>query len=240
MNQIEAIHMRQSRRAYQPTPISPDQCAILNQVLNRINQESGLSLQFITDGKDAFKQLKVGYGIFSGVQSFFAMIGKANDKNLKEKIGYYGELLVLEATKLGLGSCWIGATITPDQCPFSVGEDEKISLIITVGNVSDKKTLKENIIAKLTHRRTKSIDQMSTVDSPTPEWFLEGMKAVQKAPSAINLQPVHFEYKNGTVTATVKSIERHQLIDLGIAKAHFEIGAGGKFDFGNGASFLKA
>jgi hypothetical protein len=80
---------------------------------------------------------------------------------------------------------------------------------------------------------------MYTSDAPVPDWFLSGMQAVQKAPSAINRQPVMFSYKDGVVTASVEDIDGEGFaFDLGIAKLHFEIGAGGgAWEFGNGAEF---
>jgi hypothetical protein len=106
--------------------------------------------------------------------------------------------------------------------------------------VEEKKGLRENMFYKLAHRGTKSIEQMYTAEGDVPDWFLQGMRAVQKAPSAVNLQPVLFHYLMGIITADVKETLHMQLVDLGIAKLHFEIGAGrGKFVFGNGATFLQ-
>jgi len=239
MNEIDAINLRQSRRSYQSTAIAPNKCQKLRACIDKYNLESGLSIQLIEQGKEAFQGLNVSYGMFSGVQSFFAMVGKKSDPDLKEKIGYYGELLVLEATKLELGTCWIGATYNRKKCPCVLEKDESLILIITVGNVNLKKTFKENLIYKATHRRTKTIEQLTLTDGPAPEWFMEGMEAVKKAPSAMNLQPVLFQFKEGVVTAKISNTENHQPIDLGIAKAHFELAAGGKFEFGNNAIFQK-
>jgi hypothetical protein len=50
---------------------------------------------------------------------------------------------------------------------------------------------------------------------------------------------VLFKLKGGKVTAEVKNVDSYLAIDLGIAKAHFEIGAGGKFSMGNGSEFKK-
>ena len=110
---------------------------------------------------------------------------------------------------------------------------------ITIGNVKQKLSTKEKLIHSLTHRKTKTVEQMYTSDSPVPDWFLSGMAAVQKAPSAVNRQPVTFSYKDGTVTASVENIDGEGFaFDLGIAKLHFEIGAGGgAWEFGNGAGF---
>ena len=69
-----------------------------------------------------------------------------------------------------------------------------------------------------------------------PDWFIRGMRAVQKAPSAINKQPVKFMYQEGMVSATVPRETPYQSIDLGIAMLHFEIGAyfGKKFELIDG------
>ena len=65
-------------------------------------------------------------------------------------------------------------------------------------------------------------------EGEVPEWFLEGMRAVQRAPSAVNAQPVMFTYHKGIVSAYVtKERYGYERLDLGIAKLHFEIGAGG-------------
>lgn len=56
----------------------------------------------------------------------------------------------------------------------------------------------------------------------------------------MNAQPVKFIYKDNKVTAKVPEKINMQLVDLGIAKLHFELGAGGgKWEFGNGGTFCK-
>ncbi len=239
MTDLEAIELRQSRRAYLDNPIAADSIRKLKAVIDEYNQLSGLSIQIIEDGREAFKGINISYGMFSGVRSFIAIVSKTSDQNAKEKAGYYGELLVLESIKLGLGTCWVGATFNRKRCPCKVLADETLLSIITIGNVAEKKGLKENTIYKLVHRHTKSLEELYSSNTSAPDWFLQGIKAVQKAPSANNRQPVHFSYKSGIVTAEIKNTDNHEPIDLGIAKAHFEIGAGGKFGLGNGAALIR-
>lgn len=50
------------------------------------------------DGSSAFRKLRKSYGLFTNVRSLILMKGKKDDKDLKKKIGYYGE-------DLGLGTC---------------------------------------------------------------------------------------------------------------------------------------
>ena len=109
MNITQAIDKRKSRRTYLPTPIRPENIALLKSRIEEYNQRSGLTMRFMENGAFAFSGLRKSYGMFKGVQSLFIMKGLKGASNLKEKIGYYGELLVLEASALGLGTCWVGA-----------------------------------------------------------------------------------------------------------------------------------
>ena len=49
------------------------------------------------------------YGMFKGVRDCIAFVGRQED-GLEEKIGYYGELIALEAQRAGLNSCWVALT----------------------------------------------------------------------------------------------------------------------------------
>lgn len=87
-----------------------------------------------------------------------------------------------------------------------------------------KPTVREQMIAKGIHmRKSKEIKDMLVSETKVPNWVVEGMRCVVKAPSSRNRQPVMFYYSSGSVMAKVKEEE---FFDLGIAKLHFEIGAG--------------
>ena len=64
-----------------------------------------------------------------------------------------------------------------------------------------------------------------------PAWFKAGVEAAMKAPSAMNRQPIMFSYNPADDTAaahidTTAGDEHHAMNDMGIAKLHFQIGAG--------------
>ena len=83
--------------------------------------------------------------------------------------------------------------------------------------------LVKSIVKKAPHDVTKHMANESKY--AVPAWFMEGMDAVMKAPSAINKLPVFFTYNNGIVTAETTTKTGYEYVDLGIAKLHFEIGA---------------
>ncbi|WP_160686643.1 nitroreductase family protein [Clostridium sp. C2-6-12] len=235
----DAIEMRCSRRTYIDKPIDDEKIRKLEKMIKEVNKEGNLHLQLVLNDGKAFQGIRKSYGLFKGVRNYIALVGK-EDKSLREKIGYYGERVVLEATRLGLGTCWVGGSFDKKSCNCIVEDGEVLIAVIAIGNIPGEHTLKEKIILKAVRGKSKKVTEMYEADEEVPSWFEDGMKAVQKAPSAMNKQPVKFYYKNSIVTAVVHGGKDYQEIDLGIAKLHFEIGArGGKWQWGNGTAFIK-
>jgi nitroreductase len=241
MDLKDAIEIRRSRRKYIPTSLKSSDLDSLLSLISELNTTGQVKMRLILDNGDAFNGFRKSYGMLSGVRSYVALIGRKDDVLELEKLGYYGEWLTLHATALGLGTCWVGGTFDRDSCSVELNDDERIVCAITVGNIQENLSAKEKFIHRLTHRKSKTIDQMYISDEPVPDWFISGMNAVQKAPSAINRQPVIFTYKDGVVTAAVNDITGDGFtFDLWIAKLHFELGAGGGvWDFGNGAGYKR-
>ena len=59
-----------------------------------------------------------------------------------------------------------------------------------------------------------------------PEWFAAAMKAARMAPTAVNQQKFHFTLLEGDRVRAKHLLGPCAKIDLGIAKYHFELGAG--------------
>lgn len=239
MNTLDAINKRKSRRSYISTPIDKNIIVHFEALMKAYNEKENLHIQFIKDGSKPFKGIKNSYGMFSGVQSFFALVGPKNDENSREKLGFYGELLVLEATKYNLGTCWVAGTYNKKDCPCSLKDNEELFCVIIVGHVEEKLSFKENTIYKLAHRSTKPLEALYSSQEEIPDWFLVGMKSVQKAPSAINKQPVNFDFMKGVVTASIADKADYERIDLGIAKVHFHLAVErGSWEWGNGGKYI--
>lgn len=242
MNERSAMQRRVSRRTYLQTPIRK---AALRSILQRAQEyetASGLRIVPVIGNGAAFSIFRRSYGMFTGVQNYFAMVGRESDEFYRERIGYFGERLVIAATSLELGTCWVGGTYSREACPVKLTSGEVLECIIVIGNVLENASIKERIIRRLAHRSPqKTPEQLCQgSDEKTPEWFKNGLAAAAIAPSALNHQPVRFSFHDSCVTASVEHPETHEGIDLGIAKCHFEIGAGsGHWEWGNGAQFKR-
>ncbi len=240
MDYLSAIARRCSRRKYTPQALPPEVVEALQASIDRYNRMSGLSIQIVTQNGDAFEGFRKSYGMFVGVRNYFAMIGDESDEFRMEKEGYYGEKLVLEATLLGLGTCWVGTNYDRASCACKIGPEQTLDCVITVGYVEEALSIKEKMMARMMGKNKKSVEELCSVTGKAEPWFVSGMHAVEKAPSTRNLQPVHFTCKDETVRAAVEDMKDRQPIDLGIAKLHFEIGAGdGNWQWGNDAEYRR-
>lgn len=230
MDFTQAILLRKSRRSYKDEPIPKEHTDALLQSIQELNAQSGLHMQLVED-KQAFASIRKNYGFFKNVPAYFVLAGKEDDPLLHEKIGYYGELLVLEATRLGLGTCWVGSTYDKEQTKAELAEGERVVCVVSVGLTAGKDTVRERTIYSMVHTKSKKLEDLFECDeTPAPAWFLSAMNAVLRAPSARNKQPVKIIYKNNRIEAVTGEFQVNK-IDLGIAKCHFDLECRNGFQF---------
>ena len=221
MTLLEAIEARHSVRKYLDKEIPADVIAALQDKIAECNKAGNLNIQLVLNETRAFTGM-LSYGKFSGVKNYLVMVGKKSD-DLGERVGYYGEQLVLLAQQLGLNSCWVGLSYRKVPEAYHIGKDEKLACMIALGYGKTQ---------GVSHK-IKTEKEISNASDITPMWFRNGVKAALLAPTAINQQKFSFEYihPHGDNTHRVKATKGFSLIgytltDLGIAKLHFEIGAG--------------
>ncbi len=218
---LQMIALRHSVRRYKSIPLTADIADALNEEIKRCNLESGLDIQLVMNEKRAFTGL-LAYGKFTGVENYIVMSGK-KDASLDEKVGYYGERLVLTAQALGLNTCWAGLSYRNVKGAYQVKKNGKLACMIALGYGMTQGTA----------HKIKTVEQVSNVSGLTPEWFLRGVEAALLAPTAINQQKFSFEFIGSVGDSLPKvaaqkgvSLVGYTHMDLGIAKLHFELAAG--------------
>lgn len=232
----EAIQKRISRRSFAKENISKENIGQIKLWIDETNKISNLNIDFLEDGGNAFNSFRKSYGIFSNVRSMLIMKGNKDDNNLKEKVGYYGEDLILKITELGLGTCWVGGTY--DNSKFIIPDNEMLICIILIGNI--QKSLKDSMVRTIAgSKNRKDIKERIVADKEISDWIISGLEAMKLAPSSMNSQKPTVYYKNDNIIMKVPDDSKFNMIDLGIAKKHFELGAlNGKFEFGNGGKYI--
>ena len=222
MDLLQAIKERHSVRNYLDKPIEAEKVAIIRQLIDDCNRESGLHIQLVLDEPLAFSTGIFSYGKFTGVKNYIAVVVPKQGKH-DEAIGYYGEKIVLLMQTLGLNTCWVGLTYKNIKNAYFLNEGESLKLVIACGYGED---------GGVPHPQKKPItnfyrDKRGTTD-PMPEWFQRGMEAVLLAPTAVNQQKFLFTLlPDNKVHAKAKfDFIGYSHIDLGIVKYHFELAAG--------------
>jgi nitroreductase len=216
----EAITARHSVRKYIDKEIPADIVTALQDKIAEYNKVGNLNIQLVLNETRAFTGM-LSYGSFSGVRNYFVMVGKKG-ADLDERVGYYGEQLVLLAQTLGLNTCWVGLSYRKVPEAYNVGKDEKLACMIALGYGETQ---------GVSHK-IKTVEQVSNASDITPSWFRKGVEAALLAPTAVNQQKFSFEHvgvKNNRHQIRAKkgfSMIGYTKMDLGIARYHFEIGAG--------------
>ena len=217
----EAIEARHSVRAYKDQPLSEETVKVLEDEIVTLNNEGQLHIQLICNEPKAFQGTMAKYGKFRNANNYLVMAGKKAD-DLDERIGYYGEHLVLLAQTLGLNTCWVGLSYSKVPGTYELGKDEKIACYIAIGYGETQGV----------GHKIKTVEQVSNASDITPSWFKKGVEAALLAPTAVNQQKFSFEYvgmSNNRHQVRAKkgfSMIGYTQMDLGIAKYHFEVGAG--------------
>jgi len=243
----EAIEARHSVRAYTGQPLATDVVEVLEEKIRELNEKGHLHMQLIRNETKAFQGKLAKYEKFRGVNDYIVMAGqkaaikreksqtcldssereqarmqfKADD--LDERIGYYGEQLVLLAQTLGLNTCWVGLSYSKVPGTYILEAGEVIEAYISIGYGETQ---------GVSHK-IKRVEQVSNANDLTPSWFRQGVEAALLAPTAVNQQKFFFEYIPGRDGKPVQVLAKRNFsligytkMDLGIAKYHFEIGAG--------------
>lgn len=215
MDTLELIKLRHSVRQYTDKPIEPEKRNVLNQLIDDINTTQLLNIQILYDEPNCFNSAMAHYGKFSGVTNYISLVGKKSN-TLDERLGYYGEKIVLKAQELGLNTCWVA--MTHGKSNANVKSDEKEVCIISIGYGST------NGVA----HQSKPIERLCNYSSSLPDWYIKGVQSASYAPTAMNQQKFFFELKDGNTVVATHGIGFYTKLDLGIAKYHFEAVTGKK------------
>jgi nitroreductase len=184
--------------------------------------------------KDIFKSIIGSYGKLTGAPAFIAFIGDIKAFSVQEEVGYTGEGIILEATALGLNTCWVGGFFSREAVSslIEIRENERVMAVTPVGYASKAVSPQERLMTGFgfTHRRLP-LSRLLRGDhvSNLPKWVRASLEAARLAPSAVNRQPWRFEVDASGVTVSVRTrgleFNLSKRLDCGIAMLHIELAA---------------
>jgi len=245
----DIIRQRYSCRTYQKVPIDPERRAALAAfVADPGSGPFGAPVRFcfVAAADDEARVLRrlSTYGFIRGATAFVVGATSPGPRSL-EDFGFLMEEIILFATALGLGTCWLGGTFSKSgfAARIELREEEVMPAVTAVGIISEERTLSDRLVGRASGNRSRL---------PWPDLFFDGqfgtpltteaagpyagpLEMVRLAPSASNKQPWrvvraggawHFflERTPGYLTGLARRFVTADLqrVDLGIALDHFQ------------------
>jgi len=231
-----AIEKRRSRRHFDESrPIESDTLSALDIVCKRFrlfpNARSCLVTELV---KGVFRGIVGSYGKIKDAPAFVAFIGNMDSASVQEEVGYTGEGVILEATALGLNTCWVAGFFKPESVAslVEIKSNERVLAVTPVGYARRFESLEEKLMTGFgrTHRRLPISRLISGPGrDELPEWVKASIKAARLGPSAVNRQPWGFDVEDDSITVYVRTtgpeFNVSKRLDCGIAMLHIEVAA---------------
>ncbi len=227
----DAIFLRHSQRKYSAKVPSDEITARIETVCNEFKPFPGTRAVLVrSPATDVFTGA-VGPFFYKVTEApyYIAFIGTTSVPNIQSITGYLGEGVILDATSLGLNSCWVGGFYRrePVLKQIDLQEDERLLAITPIG-YSKEESDRVGVSSK--RYRRKDLDKLVTSGSLSENsWVKTALEAVRIAPSAANRQPWRFQIGSDSVTVSSNSKRKgfrvSRSLDCGIAMLHLELGA---------------
>ena len=248
----EAIDERHSRRSFDRRAIEGEllealdrHCAtfrpfrearvvLVREASDDLYVATGADKGLLPAGFGLFGAVLGSYGRVTGAPAALVMIGAGEGRHVQERVGYAGEAAVLEASALGLDSCWVGGFFSPTASAALVDlqPGERVIAVSPVGRARQVRTRKERLLFRTSEQPKKRLElhhiALGLLAKDWPGWAIAGVRAAQRAPSAMNRQPWRFRLEGDDVVLAYEGDDRGPLskrLDCGIAMLHFELGA---------------
>jgi nitroreductase len=183
--------------------------------------------------------VRVGtYGLIAGRPAY--VVCAAPREGRPEDVGFLFEELILHATALGLGTCWLGGTFDraglSDAVPLAEGE--YIPAICPIGAPARRRGIKETVMrAAIRADGRKPWDMLffrehagTVLSREDAGPCADALEAVRRAPSASNRQPWRVIRAGSTYRFLLSRTPGYgtalgfdiQRVDMGIAMHHFD------------------
>ncbi len=249
----EIIKSRRSCRTYEKKSIAAETAARLRAFAGSLQHgpfHSSLRFELAAGGEKEARALKgLGtYGFIKNPAGFLIGAVGPGEKNL-EDFGFGMEALILYATGLGLGSCWLGGSFTKSRFAARVRATaaESVPAVAAVGYPAEETRLRALMRAQIkadVRKPWHSLFFRGDLETPLVEEsagaYTVPLHMLRLAPSASNKQPwrvvrqgvcYHFYlqrspgYQRNRSSLPSFTLADLQRVDMGIAMCHFQLTA---------------
>jgi len=246
---IQIIKERSSRRSFTSRPVETEKLEALKASFAHLQGPFGGRGRFLILDTTGWGEGKINalgtYGTIQGAKRFLAGISRRGEHAM-EDFGFQFEKIILRATDLGLGTCWIGGIFnrTRFATQAAVREDEVLPAISPLGYPTQKRSFTDSIIRwsagsgnrQPWHRLFFQGNFERALTDADAGRYSVPLEMLRLGPSASNRQPWRVVKEPGAeifhlylrrsrgYEKLIKAVDLQRL-DLGIAMSHFEMTA---------------
>jgi len=256
MDIFEIISRRISVRNYQPEPVEMTEIQELLNAGERseilTHAELGFHARSDEEMGREVKGILGGYGKMIRAPHYIVLVARESEGYLLES-GYRFEQVILEATRRGLGTCWVAGLFKETSLRFALGLEEswRVVALTPIGRPADQSLVSRAVRAAVRASTRKPIGEIffwqhhgGALPSAVlaDERLMRVLEATRWAPSWKNRQPWRFILTGRDVLVykqirQVKDGKDYHLLDCGIAMVHLHLaataaGMGGRWELG--------
>ena len=235
----DTIQKRHSVRTFDAKPLDGETVEKLTAYAKDLRNpfDVPVTVHVLETGDGSAKKLGT-YGVIKGTKTFLGVTVPKGALSM-EAVGYSFEQLVLYATYLGVGTCWLAATF--DRKAFTgamqVSDDEWMPVISPIGYAAEKRAISESLMrtSMKSNQRKDWSELFFDGDFQTPLShsaagnYDQALEMLRLAPSATNAQPWRVLRRDGAFHFYAKAGEGKgevdppiiQRVDVGIGANHF-------------------
>jgi nitroreductase len=232
----DAISKRRSIRQYAPKPVESADLEAMRRVCAEFRPFESARAVVVADAPEGmYWGIPGGYGKIKGATSLVVFVGNMERPDVQQAVGYTGEGIILEATALGLATCWVGGLFWPKKAAAvaDAAPNERVLAVSPFGHARVGSSLEEKAMSRFGRNwQRRPLGDLVTglAENERPAWMKAALEAARLAPSAMNRQPWRFRVDKTSITVSAESALNptklvSKRLDCGIAMLHIEIGA---------------
>jgi hypothetical protein len=246
---VELIKIRSSRRSYTSRPVEDEKQDALTRFFSGIKGPFDVRTRFRLVDTSTWSSQSINalgtYGTIRGANLFIVGAVERAERDM-EHFGYMFEQIILFATDLALGTCWVGGIFNRSGFAEKIGirEHEIVPAVSPVGHATGRRSLTDSVIRWSAGSKSRKpwgrLFFHETFNTQLADRaagrYVTPLEMVRLGPSASNRQPWRILKEPGKNTfhfylrrskgydKLIRAVDL-QRIDMGIAMCHFELTA---------------
>jgi hypothetical protein len=231
---LAAVARRLSRRAFDGEPVEAAGLDAIDLCCREFRPYADARAVLVRSPQvEVFTGIVGSYGKVIGSPHLLVFIADERAPFADQHAGYTGEGVILEATRLGLDTCWIGGFFSADKVRrvVDLAAGERVYSISPLGFARESTSATEKAMQGMAGaRKRKCIEELAPgIGTTWPDWAVAAVETARLSPSAMNRQPWRFRFDGHALTVSKDSgFETPKVtkrLDCGIAMLHAELGA---------------